>query len=79
MADEKPRLNALSMIAAGMPSRRQKLKIWAIRSVIVIAAAYGIVSLNGPAWLIWLAWAYVALTLVLAFVMTRGQSAGKAD
>ncbi len=69
--DNKQPTNSL---ADWMPSRSRKLKIWAIRSVIVIAAAYGIVALNGPAWLIWVAWAYVALTLVLAFVLTRGKT-----
>ncbi|GKY86148.1 hypothetical protein [Sinisalibacter aestuarii] len=68
-----------SNLASWMPSRGKKLKIWAIRSVIVVAAAYGIVALNGPGWLIWLAWAYVAVTLVTAFLLTRGQGGGTAD
>ncbi|OIP86917.1 MAG: hypothetical protein AUK37_02420 [Rhodobacterales bacterium CG2_30_65_12] len=63
--------------AGWMPSRKRKLTIWAIRSLIVVLAAYGIVAMNGPAWLIWVAWAYVALTLVLAFVLTRGAGAAK--
>jgi len=70
--DKSPSLAAA--VAAGMPDRKKKLKIWAIRSVIVIAAAYAIVAMHGPSWLIWLGWAYVALTLVLAFVLTRGPS-----
>jgi hypothetical protein len=73
--DHKPQTG----LASWMPSRRKKLKIWAIRSVIVVAVAYGIVYLNGPAWLIWFAWAYVALTLVTAFLLTRGPGAGKAE
>jgi hypothetical protein len=66
--------NKQSGLSGWMPSRSRKLKIWAVRSVIVIAAAYGVVALNGPVWLIWAAWAYVALTLVLAFVLTRGKT-----
>lgn len=58
-------------LAGWMPTRSKKLKIWAIRSVIVVAAAYGVVAMNGPSWLIWLAWAYVALTLATAFLLTR--------
>jgi len=71
----------LEAVAAGVGqrSRAERLKRWAIRSVIVVAVAYGIVYLNGPAWLIWLAWAYVALTLVTAFLLARGPGAGKAD
>jgi hypothetical protein len=56
-----------------MPDRKRKLKIWAIRSVVVVLAAYGIVWMNGPSWLIWLAWAYVALTLATAFLLTRNK------
>jgi hypothetical protein len=63
-------------LASWMPSRKQKLKIWAIRSVIVMVLFYAIVAMNGPSWLIWVGWAYVALTLVLAFVLTRGNAKG---
>jgi len=56
-----------------MPNRRTKLRIWAIRSLIVIVAAYIFVSLGVASWLIWVAWAYVALTLGLAFWLTKGQ------
>jgi len=55
-----------------MPDRRTKLRIWAIRSVIVIAAAYAFVAMGVASWLIWVAWAYVALTLGLAFWLTKG-------
>ena len=54
-----------------MPTRKAKLKIWAIRSVIVIVAAYIFVRMGVGSWFLWAAWAYVALTLVLAFVLTR--------
>ena len=74
MTDEKPATG----LASWMPSRSKKLKIWAIRSVLVVAAAYAIVAMNGPEWLPWAAWAYVALTLVLAFVLTRGAGDGPA-
>lgn len=73
MAGEDKRPGALDVLAESMPSRAKKLKIWAVRSVIVVAAAYAVVAMNGPAWLIWAAWIYVALTLVLAFVLTRGK------
>jgi fatty acid desaturase len=81
MADdnnEKKAPSFLEAVAAGVGerSRAQRLRRWAIRSVIVVAVAYGIVYLNGPAWLIWLAWAYVALTLVTAFLLSRGPGAG---
>ena len=59
-----------------MPSRKAKLKIWAIRSVIVIVAAYIFVAAGVGPWFIWAAWAYVAVTLVLAFVLTRPSSGG---
>ena len=72
MTDKKP----TSALSALMPSRKAKLKIWAIRSVIVIVAAYIFVSVGVGAWFIWAAWAYVAATLVLAFVLTRPQSGG---
>ena len=68
--DNKP-TGALSAL---MPSRRAKLKIWAIRSLIVVVAAYIFVRMGVGAWFIWVAWAYVAVTLVLAFVLTRGQT-----
>ena len=57
-----------------MPSRKAKLKIWAIRSLIVIVAAYLFHRAGVGTWFIWAAWAYVAATLVLAFVLTRPQS-----
>ncbi len=60
-------------LTALMPSRKAKLKIWAIRSVIVVLAAYLFVRMGVGAWFIWAAWAYVAVTLVLAFVLTRPQ------
>lgn len=59
-----------------MPSRKAKLKIWAIRSVVVVVAAYIFVAAGVGAWFIWAAWAYVAVTLVLAFVLTRPQGDG---
>jgi len=75
MTDEKP-TGGLSGL---MPSRQKKLKIWAIRSVIVVLAAYLFVRMGVGAWFIWAAWAYVAVTLVLAFVLTRPQSGGGTD
>ncbi|RME15452.1 MAG: hypothetical protein D6801_07405 [Alphaproteobacteria bacterium] len=54
-----------------MPARKAKLKFWAKRSAVVLVLAYGAVALNGPGWLVWAAWAYVALTLVTAFLLTR--------
>ncbi|WP_139828236.1 hypothetical protein [Maritimibacter sp. HL-12] len=60
----------------GERSRAQRLRRWAIRSVIVVAVAYGIVYLNGPTWLVWVAWAYVALTLATAFLLTRPGTGG---
>ena len=70
MTDKKP----TSALSALMPSRKAKLKIWAIRSLIVIVAAYIFVRMGVGSWFIWAAWAYVAVTLVLAFVLTRGQT-----
>ncbi|MCB1328074.1 MAG: hypothetical protein KDK28_00780 [Maritimibacter sp.] len=66
-------------LTALMPSRKAKLKIWAIRSVIVVLAAYLFVRMGVGAWFIWAAWAYVAVTLVLAFVLTRPQAGGGSD
>ena len=66
-------------LTALMPSRKAKLKIWAIRSVIVVLAAYLFVRMGVGAWFIWAAWAYVAVTLVLAFVLTRPQTGGGSD
>jgi len=68
MSDDK---TPATDLASWMPTRKRKLKIWAVRSVIALALAYGIVSMNGPSWLIWVAWAYVALTLATAFLLTR--------
>ena len=72
MSDDKP-TGGLSGL---MPSRQKKLKIWAIRSVIVIVAAYIFVRMGVGSWFLWVAGAYVALTLVLAFVLTRPSSGG---
>ena len=66
-------------LTALMPARKTKLKIWAIRSVIVVLAAYLFVRMGVGAWFIWAAWAYVAVTLVLAFVLTRPQTGGGSD
>ena len=71
--DQIPEKGSLSGL---MPSREKKLKIWAIRSVIVIVAAYIFVAAGVGSWFLWAAWAYVALTLVLAFVLTRPASGG---
>ena len=60
-------------LTALMPSRQAKLKIWAIRSVIVLVAAAIFVSAGVGTWFLWAALAYVAVTLVLAFVLTRPQ------
>ena len=73
MSDENKPTSAFGAL---MPSRKAKLKIWAIRSVIVIVAAYIFVRMGVGSWFIWAAWAYVAVTLVLAFVLTRPQSGG---
>jgi len=72
MSDNKP----TSALSAMMPSRKAKLKIWAIRSVIVVVAAYVFVRMGVGPWFIWAAWAYVAATLVLAFVLTRPAAGG---
>ena len=72
MSDDKP----TGAFGALMPSRKAKLKIWAIRSLIVIVAAYIFVRMGVGSWFISVAWAYVALTLVLAFVLTRPSSGG---
>jgi len=76
MTNEKPKDTEkhTSAFTALMPGRKEKLRIWAIRSVIVILAAYLFVRMGVGAWFIWAAWAYVALTLVLAFVLTRPSS-----
>jgi predicted Na+-dependent transporter len=63
-------MSQIDNIASHLPSLKRKLTIWAIRSVIVVAAAYAIVAMHGPAWLITVAWVYVGATLVLAFVMS---------
>ncbi|PID37328.1 MAG: hypothetical protein CR993_00835 [Rhodobacterales bacterium] len=63
--------------AAMMPDRRTKLKIWAIRSVIVLVVAGLLVWAGVAPWLFWAALGYVGLTLVLAFVLTRPGSDGK--
>ncbi len=67
-------MKSTGTLSALMPSRKAKLKIWAIRSLIVVLAAYLFVRMGVGAWFIWAAWAYVAVTLVLAFVLTRGQT-----
>jgi len=72
MSDNKP----TGVLGALMPSRKAKLKIWAIRSGVVIVAAYVFVRMGVGPWFIWAAWAYVGLTLVLAFVLTRPSSGG---
>ena len=72
MSEDKPSTGLSGM----MPSRQKKLKIWAIRSLIVIVAAYLFVRMGVGPWFIWAAWAYVAVTLVLAFVLTRPSSDG---
>lgn len=52
-------------------TRRMRIRIWAIRSVIVILATYIFVLLGVASWVVWLALAYVALTLGVTFWMTR--------
>lgn len=69
--DTKPNLGGA--LSANLPTRKKKLTIWAIRSVIAVGAAYAIVAMNGPGWLVWAAWAYVAVTLALAFVLSKPQ------
>ena len=73
MSDQNP-AGGLSGL---MPSRQKKLKIWAIRSVIVIVAAYIFVAAGVGSWFLWAAWAYVALTMVLAVVLTRPPSGSR--
>lgn len=70
MSDNENETDTDTGFRSWMPDRRTKLKIWAIRSVIVIIAAYVFVWAGVASWLIWAAWAYIALTLVLAFVLT---------
>lgn len=60
----------LKAAAQSFPDLKKKLKIWAIRSVIVVVLAYVIVAFNGPTWLIWAAWIYVGVTLVTGIAMS---------
>ncbi|PIE06619.1 MAG: hypothetical protein CSA74_11360 [Rhodobacterales bacterium] len=63
-------------VAAMMPDRRTRLKIWAIRSAIVMVAAGLFVRAGVAPWFFWAALGYVGLTLVLAFALTRPGSGG---
>jgi hypothetical protein len=59
----------IGVFASSMPSMKKKLVIWAVRSVIAVALAYGIVALNGPGWLIPAAWIYVGVSLLTSVGM----------
>jgi len=72
MSEDKP----TSSLSALMPSRKAKLKIWAIRSAVVLVAAFLFVQAGVAPWFFWAALAYVALTLVLAFVLTKPGNGG---
>lgn len=63
-------MSQIESVAASLPSMKRKLAIWAVRSIISVAIAYGVVELNGPGWLIPVAWIYVAASLVIGVAMT---------